>query len=86
MVVFVSDSIDFKRITLAIEAFEKSKQVNKFSSKYDYFITGKVELTPQEMRGLNVFVNSAKRKLCILPPFRARCYLQQSITNRFFLR
>lgn len=57
---FVSDSIDFKRITLAIEAFEKSKQVNKFSSKYDYFITGKVELTPQEMRGLNVFVNSAK--------------------------
>lgn len=57
---FTNDSIDFDRITLAIEAFEKSKQVNTFSSKYDYFITGKVELTPQEMRGLNLFVNSAK--------------------------
>ncbi len=57
---FTNDSIDFNKITLAIEAFEKSKQVNTFSSKYDYFISGKTELTQQEMRGLNVFVNSKK--------------------------
>jgi len=57
---FINDSIDFDRITLALEAFEKSKQVNTFSSKYDHFISGKVELTTQEMRGLNLFVNSAK--------------------------
>lgn len=57
---FLDDSIDFDRITFALQAFEKSKQVNNFSSKYDYFISGKVELTPQEMRGLNLFVNSAK--------------------------
>lgn len=57
---FFNDSIDFDKITFAIQAFEKSKQVNTFSSKYDYFIGGKVELTPQEMRGLNLFVNSKK--------------------------
>ena len=57
---FSTDSIDFDKITLAIEAFEKSKQVNTFSSKYDNFISGKVELTPQEMKGLNLFVNSKK--------------------------
>lgn len=57
---FSDDSLDFDKVTFALEAFEKSKQVNTFSSKYDYFITGKVELTPQEMRGLNLFVNSKK--------------------------
>ncbi|HOU47042.1 MAG TPA: cytochrome c peroxidase [Chitinophagales bacterium] len=57
---FTNDSIDFNRIGLAIQAYEKSKQINTFSSKYDYFISGKVELTPQEMRGLNVFANAAK--------------------------
>ena len=57
---FSTDSIDFDKITFAIQAFEKSKQVNTFSSKYDYFINGKIELTPQEMRGLNLFVNSKK--------------------------
>ena len=57
---FTNDSIDFNRIGMAIQAYEKSKQINTFSSKYDYFISGKIELTTQEMRGLNVFADSKK--------------------------
>lgn len=57
---FSDDSTDFRNITKSIEVFERSGQVSPFTSKYDLFIAGKTELSEQEMRGLNVFVNSKK--------------------------
>lgn len=39
----------------AIAAYEKSREVNQFSSKYDYYLAGKTKLTPQERRGLQLF-------------------------------
>jgi cytochrome c peroxidase len=43
----------------AIAAYEASKEVSPFTSKYDYFLTGQVQLTTQEQMGMMVF-NSAQ--------------------------
>ncbi len=50
----------YHRIGLAIAAFEASKEVNAFSSKYDYYLRGKTQLTAQELQGLNLFQDPAK--------------------------
>jgi cytochrome c peroxidase len=45
----------YERIASAIAAFERSEVFHPFSSKYDYFLAGKVELSPQERLGLELF-------------------------------
>ncbi len=45
----------YDQIADAIAAFERTDFFAPFTSKYDYFLAGKVELTPQELRGLEVF-------------------------------
>jgi cytochrome c peroxidase len=45
----------FERIAAAIAAFERSAIFHPFSSKYDYFLAGKVELSAQEKLGLQLF-------------------------------
>jgi len=44
----------------AIEAYERTDEVNPFNSKYDYWLRGEVELTEQEKRGLQVFEQEDK--------------------------
>ena len=39
---------------LAIAAYEASSEVNQFSSKFDYFLKGKTELTVEERLILHV--------------------------------
>ncbi len=46
---------NYDRIGLAIAAYEDSSEVNQFSSKYDYYLKGEVELTEQEEWGLELF-------------------------------
>jgi cytochrome c peroxidase len=46
---------NYARIGLAIADYEDSSEVNQFSSKYDYYLDGKVELTAQEAWGLELF-------------------------------
>lgn len=50
----------YHRIGLAIAAFEASREVNAFTSKYDYYLRGKVQLTAQESAGLALFQNPLK--------------------------
>lgn len=50
----------YDRIAAAIAAFERSPVFARFDSKYDYYLKGKVRLTPQEMRGLVVFESEEK--------------------------
>ncbi len=59
------DKIDanYDRIGLAIAAYEGSSEVNQFSSKYDSYLEGKVELTEQEAWGLELF-NSEDKGNC----------------------
>jgi cytochrome c peroxidase len=45
----------FEHIASAIAAFERSEPFRPFTSKYDYFLAGKVELSPQERLGLELF-------------------------------
>ena len=48
----------------AIAAYERSSEVSKFTSKYDYWLEGKARLTGQEQRGLELFNGKAKCANC----------------------
>jgi len=50
----------FERIAAAIAAYERSAEFSPFSSKYDDFLRGKAALTPQELRGLQLFEEEKK--------------------------
>jgi cytochrome c peroxidase len=45
----------FDQIAQAIAAFEGSSEVNPFSAKYDFVMAGKVEFTPEEKAGYELF-------------------------------
>ena len=42
-------------ITRALAAFERTEVFRPFSSKYDYYLAGKVKLTAKELKGLELF-------------------------------
>jgi cytochrome c peroxidase len=50
----------FDYIADAIAAFERSPQMNPFSSKYDAYLAGKAQLTAQELRGLKLYEDPEK--------------------------
>ncbi|MDD5034996.1 MAG: cytochrome c peroxidase [Methylococcaceae bacterium] len=54
----------YDRIALAIAAFEASREVSQFSSKYDVYLKGKAELTDQESHGLVLFEGKAHCSSC----------------------
>jgi len=56
----------YERIARAISAYEKSAEVNPFSSKYDAFLAGTAELTEQEAWGLELFEGKAMCSACHL--------------------
>lgn len=66
-------SLDFKkdvygtyeRIARSISAYEKSAEVNPFTSKYDYYLKGMVELTEEEAWGLALFNDEDKGKCAL---------------------
>ncbi|MBA2610966.1 MAG: c-type cytochrome [Bacteroidetes bacterium] len=51
-----------KNMTDAIAAYERSSEVNPFTSKYDYYLKGQASLTAQETRGLKLFKDTLKGK------------------------
>jgi cytochrome c peroxidase len=55
---------NYDRIGLAIAEYEASSEVNQFSSKYDYYLAGEVELTEQEAWGLELFEGKAMCSAC----------------------
>jgi cytochrome c peroxidase len=59
----------FDDIALSIAAFEASPESNAFTSKYDYYLKGMVDLTKGEKKGLNLFKGKANCSNChILNP------------------
>ena len=60
----------FDMIADAIAEYEKSSEVNQFSSKYDLYLAGKVGLTEQERRGLALFEDENKAKCSECHPSR----------------
>jgi cytochrome c peroxidase len=51
--------LNYDRVGLAIAAYEASSEVNQFSSKYDAYLRGEVELNAQEQLGLMLFNGKA---------------------------
>jgi cytochrome c peroxidase len=56
---------NYDRVALAIAAYEASPEVNPFSSKFDFYLQGLVELTPQEEWGMELF-NDEEAGKCAL--------------------
>lgn len=46
--------------TQAVAAYQRSSELNPFSSKYDAYLNGKAVLSEQEKRGLNIFEDEDK--------------------------
>ena len=47
--------VAYDHVAAAIAAYERSREVNPFTSKYDYYLAGKAELSTEEKRGLELF-------------------------------
>ncbi len=56
----------YDRMARAIGEYEKTPELNAFTSKYDYFLAGLVQLSPPERRGLRLFEGKAQCSLCHL--------------------
>jgi len=56
----------YENIARAIAAYERSPEVNPFSSKYDYYLAGKATLTETEAAGLALFEGKAMCSACHL--------------------
>jgi cytochrome c peroxidase len=54
----------YDNIALSIAAYEDSHEVNPFSSKFDLYLAGKVNLTPQEIQGLQLFMGEGQCAAC----------------------
>jgi cytochrome c peroxidase len=58
----------YECIGRSIAAYERSADVSKFTSKYDYWLKGQAKLTGQEQRGLELFNGKAKCANCHVAP------------------
>jgi len=59
----------YNNIARSIAAYERSKEVSSFTSKYDDYLKKKAKLTDQEKNGLELFMgNRAKCANCHVPP------------------
>jgi cytochrome c peroxidase len=56
------DDVDtgFRHITEALGAYERSQDLAPFSSRYDHYLAGELELTAAERRGLAIFEDPAR--------------------------
>lgn len=59
----------YRAIALSIAAYEASREVNQFSSKYDAYLAGRAQLTAEETRGLQLFAGKGRCGTC--HPYRA---------------
>jgi len=60
----------YDMVAEAIAAYEKSSELNQFNSKYDLYLAGKVVLTEQEQRGLELFEDEKKGNCAACHPSR----------------
>ena len=59
----------YDNIGLAVAAYEASPEVNQYTSKFDAYMAGQAELTPEEDKGLKLFAGKAMCAAChVLDP------------------
>lgn len=57
-------NLAYDRAALSIAAYEGSSESNAYTSKYDYYLKGMVDLTKEEKFGLNMFKGKGKCANC----------------------
>ncbi|MFN8236566.1 MAG: cytochrome c peroxidase [Chitinophagales bacterium] len=57
-----------------LQAFQQSYQVNPFTSKFDFYLKGKIKLSDQEMRGMRLFSDTTKAKCSICHSIQPTLY------------
>jgi cytochrome c peroxidase len=67
---FRDEATTMQQITTALAAYERSAEVNPFNSRYDAWLAGKARLSPQELRGLEVFEAEDKGNCAACHPSR----------------
>src|SRR5579875_108161 len=71
-------------IGLAIAAFEtESPEFHPFSSKYDYWLAGRAQLSPQELRGLALFNNPGKGNCAACHPSEPQGFSSHALFTDF---
>lgn len=68
--IFSDTAMAYVKIAEAIAAFERTRTFAPFTSKYDYYLAGRVRLTAQERRGLTVFEAENKGNCAACHPDR----------------
>lgn len=68
--VFEDSNTAYHNIAEAVAEYERSAELNQFSSKYDLYLAGKVKLTEQEQRGLKLFEDEKKGNCAVCHPSR----------------
>ena len=69
---------------LALAAYEtEDPSFHPFSSKYDYWLQGQVQLTAQEQNGLNLFNNPTKGNCTACHPSQAQGYSSHALFTDF---
>ena len=58
--IFSNPNQAFQDVGVAIAAFETTQQFQQFSSKYDQFVQGKVQLAANETRGMQLFMDRTR--------------------------
>lgn len=62
----------FAHIAHALASYERSAELNPFTSKYDYYLKGKARLTVQERRGFNLFEDKKRGNCAACHPVELR--------------
>jgi cytochrome c peroxidase len=60
----------FEFMADAMAAYEMSRELNPFDSKYDHYLAGRVQLTEQELRGLALFEDEGRGNCAACHPSR----------------
>ncbi len=74
-------ALAYDKIGYSIAAYEASTEVNAFSSKYDYSLPGKAQLSKQERRGLALFMGKGKCSKCHVIDGRAPLFTDFTYDN-----
>jgi len=81
--IFNDTELAFEKIAEAIADFERSKEVSAFSSRFDAFNAGKINLSPQEMRGLDLFNREDKGNCAACHPSTRQTPLTPALFTDF---
>ncbi len=73
----------YDHVAYAIAAFEMTDEVNRFSSKFDKYLSKEVSLTKEEKRGLKLFNNPKKGNCAACHPSMAGPYADEPLFTDF---